>query len=504
MTLKATVFSASALIFMAQASQADVTAQDIWNDWRTYWTGFGYTVTGDETMSGNTLSVSGVDLMIPIDDDGQSAKLTFSAIDFVENADGTVSMSFPDNIPLTFMMAPPGEPKIEGALSLSTDNFQMTASGAPSEITYDYSADAIGVALTDLTVGGDTLGPDMLTLAMTASDLAGTSLMTAGALRGVEQSMTLGKLDYTIAFQDPESDEMFSLQNSVASLGFEGITQVPPMTDMQDMGKALKDGFAVDGIFTYTGGASEFASTLDGSDTSGTSSSGSGQVSVKMDKQALTYSGSVLQIALDMVSSDLPLPVSGEFGEIGFIMMIPVAQNEAPSDFAFGLALRDFATSDMIWSLLDPAQVLPRDPATIAINLTGKVKVLFDIFDPEAGAAFQGDQPAELHALTLGDLLISAAGATLTGTGAATFDNTDLESFGGIPKPTGGIELELTGGNVLMENLVQMGLLPQEQVMGARMMMGLFTRPGATPDSITTKVEINEAGHILANGQRIQ
>jgi hypothetical protein len=35
-------------------------------------------------------------------------------------------------------------------------------------------------------------------------------------------------------------------------------------------------------------------------------------------------------------------------------------------------------------------------------------------------------------------------------------------------------------------------------------MMGLFTRPGEGPDSLTTKVEINEQGHVLANGQRIQ
>jgi len=55
-----------------------------------------------------------------------------------------------------------------------------------------------------------------------------------------------------------------------------------------------------------------------------------------------------------------------------------------------------------------------------------------------------------------------------------------------------------------MDKLVQMGLLPQEQAMGARMMMGLFARPGEGPDSLTSTLEINAEGHILANGQRIQ
>ena len=99
---------------------------------------------------------------------------------------------------------------------------------------------------------------------------------------------------------------------------------------------------------------------------------------------------------------------------------------------------------------------------------------------------------------------MSAAGAELTGTGDATFDNTDLTNFNGFPKPTGEIDLKLVGGNGLMDGLVKMGLLPQEQAMGARMMMGLFTRRGDGEDTLTTKVEINEQGHILANGQRLK
>ncbi|MEM9581020.1 MAG: DUF2125 domain-containing protein, partial [Pseudomonadota bacterium] len=102
------------------------------------------------------------------------------------------------------------------------------------------------------------------------------------------------------------------------------------------------------------------------------------------------------------------------------------------------------------------------------------------------------------------NLLVSVAGAKLTGDGDFTFDNTDLTSFDGLPKPTGKVNLALDGGNGLMDKLVQMGLLPEEQAMGARMMMGLFARPGEGEDSLTSTLEINEEGHILANGQRIQ
>ena len=168
--------------------------------------------------------------------------------------------------------------------------------------------------------------------------------------------------------------------------------------------------------------------------------------------------------------------------------------------------MRDFAVSDMIWGLLDPSAQLPRDPATLALDLSGKAKVLFDFLNPDQAAALQssGAAPGELNALTLKSLVLDAVGARLTGTGDFTFDNSDLTSFDGMPRPTGAVDLKLVGGNGLLDKLVAMGMLPQEQAMGARMMMGLLAVAGTEPDTLNSKIEINDAGHILANGQRIQ
>jgi len=61
----------------------------------------------------------------------------------------------------------------------------------------------------------------------------------------------------------------------------------------------------------------------------------------------------------------------------------------------------------------------------------------------------------------------------------------------------------ITGANALIDNLISMGLLPQEQATMGRMFMGMFTQP-AGDDALTSKIEINDQGHIMANGQRIQ
>jgi hypothetical protein len=111
--------------------------------------------------------------------------------------------------------------------------------------------------------------------------------------------------------------------------------------------------------------------------------------------------------------------------------------------------------------------------------------------------------PVEVNSVNLGDLTIAFGGAEVTGTGAFTLDNTDTTTFAGMPKPTGAVDLQLNGVNGLIDALVSMGLLPEEQVMGARMMLGMFTT-SVGDDQLTSRIEVTADGQLLANGQRLQ
>jgi hypothetical protein len=106
--------------------------------------------------------------------------------------------------------------------------------------------------------------------------------------------------------------------------------------------------------------------------------------------------------------------------------------------------------------------------------------------------------PGKLKSLKVNQLQLTVAGADLTGTGALTFDNS-----GPVPKPIGTVDLKLTGGNGLMDKLTEMGLLPQDQAAGFKMMLGMFAKP-AGDDVMTSEIEFKDDGSILANGQRIQ
>ena len=65
-------------------------------------------------------------------------------------------------------------------------------------------------------------------------------------------------------------------------------------------------------------------------------------------------------------------------------------------------------------------------------------------------------------------------------------------------------DLTLVGANGLIDKLIQMGFVSDQDAMGARMMMGMLAVPGDAPDTLNSTIEINEQGHIMANGQRIK
>ena len=160
-----------------------------------------------------------------------------------------------------------------------------------------------------------------------------------------------------------------------------------------------------------------------------------------------------------------------------------------------------------LWAMIDPGAQLPRDPASVLLDVTGQVKVLFDLVDPIAlGELDQsGAMPGELLSLDLNSLSARAVGAGADASGAFTFDNTDLVSFDGIPAPDGRADIVLTGVNGLLDRLLSMGLLSQDDMMGARMVLGGFFRPGDAADELVTEIEIDgAAGTISAGGQRIK
>jgi hypothetical protein len=76
-------------------------------------------------------------------------------------------------------------------------------------------------------------------------------------------------------------------------------------------------------------------------------------------------------------------------------------------------------------------------------------------------------------------------------------------TFAPLPRPEGALRVQINGLNGLLDNLVAMGLVPAEEMMAPRMMMGMFAR-STGDDQLESQLEITGDGQVLANGQRIR
>lgn len=503
-----TLRTASAAIIvgaLASTAQADVSGQDVWNDWKAYFNGVGYEVSAEEAKSGDTLTVSDIELTSPETSDAAAVTMSIDRMTFTEAGDGTVEVVFPEVMPLEMSTVDQSGAKLDIQMEVRPSSAKTTVSGVPTQMTSAYTAQSVELLLTELIVDGETISASNATMRVIMNGLSGTTQSSVAGKRLYEQRLQAADVDYTVAFKDPEGQGTVDLAGEIDGLSFSGESAVPLVVqDVGDVSALLAAGMAVKGAFDYSGGSTTMSITENEAETfTVQSSSTGGKLDVVMGADGLNYSGGQNNLKFAMTTPDFPVPVEFDMAKASFNFAMPLQKSDAADDFAVGFSFNDFTMSDMLWGMFDPQEQLPRTPATFVLDLTGKARLLFDFLDPSAAAAVDDPDftPAELESVDINRLQVTAAGAELTGEGAFTFDN---ETPGAGLKPEGSADLMLVGGNKLLDTLVSMGLLPEDQAMGARMMMGLLAVPGSAPDTLNSKIEINEQGHILANGQRIQ
>ncbi len=500
--------SCGAAIVYAIATQcawADLTADDVWADWQAYLGGMGYVVTGDKSSAGDVTTIANMSMAMQIPEADGQFEMSIPEMTLTENGDGTVSIDFPASFPVSVAGEGEGE-KFSAQLTYTHDALKMLVSGSPEDMTYDYSANNLGIALTSVEADGEVLSSNVLQMTLNMANIAGASQMKIGDVRDMVQSFSAGNLAYYIAFDDPESSDSGKIAGSAGQLTFEGQGTMPEVADATNFQKLIEAGFAFTGAFTYENGATQ----ISGSDSSDvfdmTLASASGRVAVGMDGKGIGYDIAHNNVNLGVTAPDLPFPVEMAMAKAGFKFDLPIQASDEEQPFGLSMNLTEFTVSDFLWGMVDPEGALPRDPATISLDTSGTAKVLVNFLDPAVAETLEAtnDAPGELHSLKINELLVSVVGAKLTGDGEFTFDNSNVEDFDGMPAPTGQANLQLVGANGLIDKLIGMGLMSENDAMGARMMMGMMAVPGEEPDTLNSTIEVKADGQILANGQRIK
>ncbi|MCO4848585.1 MAG: DUF2125 domain-containing protein [Yoonia sp.] len=488
----------AAAILSAGTAAADVTAAQVWADWQENLSLYGDDglSVGAETMQGDTLTVS--DIVLTIDDEFSDITATMGDLMFVENGDGTVTVQMAASYPIDIASDDGATVK----MTVTQSGLVLNVSGTPDEMIYDLTADQYGISVGDIIEDGEKVDADFR---MIANGLSGSYTSKAGDLRTVDYDLAAASLDILADAVSPEvPGDYFTFTGKVEGLGIKGHGTMPIGEAAEDAASLLVNGLGFDGGYSYRSGSYLFDVNSEGVQTSGTVRTGPGSMNAILTDTHVSYDTAVTDMNVAINSADIPFPIELSMAEYGIGLDMPLAKTQEPADFGLRVNLTDFSVNEVIWMMADPTGALPHDPATLLIDLSGKAKLFFDLIDPaQADAIAMADVPGELNALTLNNLSLKLGGAALTGLGDFTFDNTDLETFDGMPRPTGELTMNLKGGNALIDSLVKMGLIPEDQAMMGRMMMGMFAR-SVGDDELSSKIEINDQGHVIANGQRVQ
>ncbi len=499
-TLRGT--TALAAIALAGPALADVTADEVWAEWKSFASSYGQDITTDsEVKSGDTLVISGFNVTTDVPDAGE-IRGRIDEITFAERSDGSVEITMSPSYPLIVDMVTETGETIKGEVVITQTGMTTVVTGEVGSLNYDFLAPSLKVAMDQIEVDGETvqIGLEAVLNALTGRyEVEGTDTPI------VTSTMDADDMTLAVNVQDPEGDGRLVLDLTMAALSATSEGTALNLTNMVTFSDMVAAGFDTSGAFTYgaTSYTMEFEDGRDAFAAAGSMASGNFDFSLGPD--GVDYGGGNREIELTMSGSDIPLPQL-RFGiaETEGRLAMPLTPSDDEKPFGMVSRISGLVVDEGIWSLFDPAGVLPRDPASLTLRIEGLGKWLIDITDPEVADSMAFEAPGEVNSINLTEILLSVAGAELTGDGAFSFDNSNLETFDGLPAPDGSVNFQLVGGNGLLDKLVQMGLLPDEQAMGARMMLGLFARPGDGEDTLVSTIEVKPDGSVSANGQRIR
>lgn len=506
MTARFLTAASGAALLAATPALAELTAQQVWDEYRTSLGVGGQTVTvGSEEQAGGVLTVR--DLAFNTTDaQGGTASGTLAEITFTENGDGTVTVTTSEEFPITITTpADPaaGTPASTVALALRQTGLQLVASGDPGAIAYDLSAARYAVELVEATQDGQPVEAQGL---FALNDVSGTyaNAGSSETLYNIDYDLAAASLELLLDIPNAQDGSRFNLSGQVQDFATQAVMALP--LGAQPAGQpmaGIPEGLSLDGGYSYGGANYIFEVTDATGTTSGTASTGAGTLDFALTGDAVSYTSDVDTVALDVSAPQVPFPVSAQIAEYGVNVQTPLTPTDAPQPFAIGLTLGGLTINEEVWQLFDPGALLPRDPATVRLALSGTATVLADLADPAQQQALAGAPPVQLDSISFDELEVSVAGASVTGTGSFTVDNTVPVAPGGIPRAEGSAEFVYTGVNGLLDSLATLGLVPQEQVGGVRMMLGMFGTPTGD-DQLTSRIEATADGQVLVNGQRIQ
>ncbi|MFN3274765.1 MAG: DUF2125 domain-containing protein [Paracoccus sp. (in: a-proteobacteria)] len=512
--------SALALILGAGAALADLTPAQVWENVERSLTDAGSEVEiGSRDDSGDRLVLEDVVLRAPAEAEGRFS-VTFPRMVFEDAGDGQVRSVVEGDMQFVARSTDMSGEESGFDMVVQMPGNETISSGTVDDMRHVYTIPELRLTGS----AADSEGEAPVTVSMT--DIAGNQTIRLLEDGGNEQTyeISAAAMDMTIAAESTatEIDDAAEGEDSAtdgtapgATDSFEGTFRIENMTitgegttpggvagfdvDPAEALRAGMDGTATFAVGPMTGAFKSMTSDYAGQQQEGRGSfsAESGELTAALSAAGLTLDTKGVNSNVKIQSSGMDMmPVSYGMAEWAFGLVLPMLADEAEQPFGLTYRIGGLTLDDALWSIFDPEAKLPRDPANLDIDIDGQAVLVADLMDPEAVEA--EDMPFLPRSLTVNRMSLDAVGASAEVTGALTFGDDPTQ-------PVGSITGNFTGIDALMDTMVAMGLLPQEQLMGTRMMMAMFARPvDGDANRLRTEMEFREDGSIFANGQQVK
>ncbi|QQA43067.1 DUF2125 domain-containing protein [Pelagovum pacificum] len=502
-----------ATVVLTGQAIADVTPEEVWNVYESYVEAYGIDVSASTVRNGDVLEVSDINFGITLPQGFGTIDMSMDGISLTDRGDGTVAFEYPDQSEMVFDMTigPMGD-QVSGSATVSyaiTGN-ETIAAGTAEDLALQSTVETMSMSLTDLSFSEEPeIDASIFDINFEFSGMNSQSrIRTVDGMTTVDTQGDVGSMIYSMVFTDPETGDRF-LENSGNSEGTRSTTSITiPASGINwmDFGNELRNGLSIESSSSVASSNSASLTPIEGAASEQRSSSTDVTSNIMFDADGLAISGTYGSSNFSYSMAELlPFPIEAEIEGASVDFAMPVLSTESAAPVVYAVAVDGLSVSDQIWALLDPSAVLPRDPVSLDIDLTADVRLLVDLFDFEALMPMIENEeiPAELESLTINALDASAAGATLSTTGAFDFDFTDMTTYPGMPKPIGSATLAATGVNALLDRLITIGLVSESDAMGARAGIAMIAE-ATGDDALETTVETTDDGQLIVNGQRMR
>ncbi len=532
---------AGGLLVAAQAASAQVTPEEVWASYESWFAAFGFDVEATTEASDGALRVSDIvlrlDLQLPELGASLSVAVPYPEMTLAEEGDGAVLITSPSEFAgqitasagFDFGFGEPEMAHISLDLAMRSQDESIFVSGGPDDMIFHSIARMLDVVIDNPRVlTPDLPGEDLdfdfsLGVTIIDNDMVTRVRQVDGGTR-LDFENTSGRTIISVTTEygyfdwwEGEMVTLLSRDISVAEATAATGHMVLPadiVPNLLNLAPYLRAGFEFDYRSSTVDQIAQSVSYEDGIlFTEEDLRYGTVRQQFDLSGGTLGMSVEAADLSLEIRDNVMPPWEAGvSVSEIAFSLVWPLLESPEVQSAQSRLLLKNLTGDDAIWREVDFIGLLPRDPISAELDLNVQLLIrqdlldflaLFDMSNLFVDPRYQMS-PIDVMGIEAETIRFEGLGITFDADGSLAFPEGMLSGRMGMPlQPVGQTRFELTGINGLLDALVELGEIWPGDARDLRMGLALIGRTTGD-DTITSEVEFTEDGRIIANGQQIQ